>query len=133
MRKARGKNFGGMASLRAAQCTYVIDKVTRVKSLKQNNMPIFVISSQFIYYIVIFQILSNLFLDGKNVSDTVLTVITNNKKMVGSLFLGVAMPPRPRSTTDCIIKVVSQNLNHTKVNYRILFSNAWVILSSLRM
>ena len=81
-----------MASLRAAQCTYVIDKVTRVKSLKQNNMLIFVISTQLIYYIVIFQILSNLFLDGKNVSDTVLTVITNNKKMVGSLFLGVAMP-----------------------------------------
>ena len=56
-------------------------------------MPIFVISSQFIYYILILQILSNLFLNGQNVSDTVLTVITNNKKIVENFFSGVAMPP----------------------------------------
>ena len=54
--------------------------VPGVKSLKQNNMPVFVISSKIIYYIVILQILSNLFLNGQNVSDTVLTVITNNNE-----------------------------------------------------
>ena len=73
-------------------------KVTRVKSLKQNNMPVFVNSSKFIHYIVILQILSNLFLNGQNVSDTVLTVKTNNKKMV-EIFSGVAMPAPPRSAT----------------------------------
>ena len=41
-----------------------------VKSLKQNNMPVFVFSSKFIYYIVILQISSNLFLNGQNVSDS---------------------------------------------------------------
>ena len=71
------------------------DKVTKVKSLKQNNMPIFVISSQFIYYIVILQILSNLFLNGQNVSDTVLTVITNNKKMVENFFQECSLAPPP--------------------------------------
>ena len=70
-----------------------INKITRVKSLKQNNMHIFVIISQFIYYIVILQILSNLFLNGQNVSDTVLTVITNNKKMVEIFFRGGNAPP----------------------------------------
>ena len=82
-----------------------VDKVTRVKSLKQNNMPIFVSSSQFIYYIVILQILSNLFLNGKNVSDTVLTIITNNKKIVEIFLSGVAMPhlvpPPPPQIRHC--------------------------------
>ena len=72
-----------------------IDKVTRIKSLKQSNMPVFVISSKFIYYIVILQILSNLFLNGQNVSDTVLTITTNNKKMVEIFFQGWQSPPLP--------------------------------------
>ena len=76
MREALDENLGDMASYRTAHRMYVYD-VTRVKSLKQNNMPIFVISSKFMYYIVILQILSNLFLNGQNVSDTALTVITN--------------------------------------------------------
>ena len=91
-------NFCGLALLRATQRTYIypiIDKVTKVKSLKQNNMPVFVISNKSIYYIVILQILSNLFLNGQNVSDTVLTVITNNKKMVEIFFQGWQCPPPP--------------------------------------
>ena len=76
--------------------TYMtIDKVTGVKSLKQNNMPVFFISSQFIYYIFILQVLSNLFLNGQNVSDTVLNVITNHKKMVEKFFRGGNAPPCP--------------------------------------
>ena len=69
-REARGEIFWGVASLRAAQRTYVYDKVNRVKSLKQNNMPAFVFSSKLIYYIVILQISSNLLLNGQNVSDS---------------------------------------------------------------
>ena len=55
-------------------------------------MPIFVISNQFIYYIVILQILSNLSLNGQNVSDSVLTVITKKKKMVKIFFRGGNAP-----------------------------------------
>ena len=47
-----------------------IDKLNRVKSLKQNNMPVLVFRRKFIYYIVILQISSNLFLNGQNVSDS---------------------------------------------------------------
>ena len=63
-----------------------IDKVTT---------PVFFISSKFIYYIVILQILSNLFLNGQNVSDTALTVIKNDKKMVAFFFRGGNAPPAP--------------------------------------
>ena len=85
-------------------CTHMtIDKVTRVKSLKQNNMPVFFISSKFICYIFILQVLSKLFLNGQNVSDTVLNVITNHKKMVENFFRGGnAPPPPPRYTTGDI-------------------------------
>ena len=73
-----------------------IDEETRVKSLKQSNMPVFFfLTSKFIYYIFILQVLSNLFLNGKNVSDTVLIVITNNKKMVENFFRGGNAPPCP--------------------------------------
>ena len=98
-REARGKIFGGVASLRVAQRTYVYGKVNRVKSLKQNNMPAFVFSSKLIYYIVILQISSNLFLNGQNVSDSTSVntdyclIITINVKMDDSKNLGWALPP----------------------------------------
>ena len=98
-REARGEIFGGVASLRIAQRTYVYDKVNRVKSLKQNNMPAFVFSSKLIYYIVILQISSNLFLNGQNVSDSTSVntdyclIITINVKMDDSKNSGWALPP----------------------------------------
>ena len=62
-------------------------------------MPVFVFSSKFIYYIVILQISSNLFLNGQNVSDSTSVntdyclIITINVKMDDSKNLGWAFPP----------------------------------------
>ena len=98
-REARGENFGrrGFVTRPPPQLTYVYDKVNRVKSLKQNNMPAFVFSSKLIYYIVILQISSNLFLNGQNVSDSTSVntdyCLTINIKMDDSKNLGWALPP----------------------------------------
>ena len=60
-------------------------------------MPAFVFSSKLIYYIVILQISSNLFLNGQNVSDSTSVntdyCLTINIKMDDSKNLGWALPP----------------------------------------
>ena len=129
-RKKHSETFWGMASLHATERTYVymtIDELTRVKNLKQNNMPVFVISSKFIYYIVTLQISSNLLLNGQNVSDTVLTVTTNNKKMVEIFFSGGNAPPcpspldSPLGYTKALLAITVSEISRSKNFYNYKF------------